>query len=333
MNYAQSAPTVCKAISADSSRPDPGPRTHLIGIGGAGMAALATCLAEIGHAVSGSDLRSTETTRKLAARGVRVAANHVPDNVAGADLVVVSDAVPTGNVELKEANIRMIPVVRRAQMLDRICQSKFAAMVSGSHGKSSITAMLATVLDSAGAEPSFARVADSPARAGERARIGRGAHFVVEACDAVVNLASYNPGLSVIANIDGEHSAHYGGQERLADAFADFANRAPGGAVVNGDDPGVRRIFDRLTHPIAFGLDPANTFSAAHVQIEAQGWPFGLGRGGLGLRCVEVRVGGIDRIAGRRSRSAGHQGDAGGAGAVRDSLHRFYGVRRAFSAL
>ena len=328
MNYAQSAPTVCKAISADSSRPDPGPRTHLIGIGGAGMAALATCLAEIGHAVSGSDLRSTETTRKLAARGVRVVANHVPDNVAGADLVVVSDAVPTGNLELKEANIRMIPVVRRAQMLDRICQSKFAAMVSGSHGKSSITAMLATVLDSAGAEPSFALGADIPALAGERARIGRGAHFVVEACEAFGNLASYNPGLSVIANIDGEHSAHYGGQERLDAAFADFANRAPGGAVVNGDDPGVRRIFDRLTHPITFGLDPVNTFSAAHVQIDAQGAAFEVVRAGLRLGCVRLAVGGRHMVLNALACVAAGMALGIGFGAIAAGLRRYTGIHR-----
>jgi UDP-N-acetylmuramate--L-alanine ligase len=328
MNCEQSVHTDCKAISVDSNDASPLRRTHLIGIGGAGMAALATCLADLGHEVSGSDLRSTATTRKLVARGIKLSPHHAPNNVVGADLVVVSDAVPSGNLELKEANIRAIPIVRRADMLDRICRTKFAVMISGSHGKSSITAMLATVLDTAGVEPSFALGADVPALGGSRARIGRGEHFVVEACEAFKNLAGYHPGLAVISNIDREHSDHYGGQERLDAAFVDFANRAQWGAVVNGDDPGVRRIFSRLVNPVSFGFDPSNRFSAAQVRLDAESAVFDVLREGSRMGCISLAVGGRHMVMNALACVAAASSLGIGFDAITDGLRRYAGIHR-----
>lgn len=283
----------CKAISVGfSCMASPAQRIHLVGIGGAGMSALAVCLSDLGHAVTGSDLRVTRATRQLVERGIRLASRHAAENVVGADLVVASDAIPAGNLELKEANLRMIPIMRRAQMLDRICRAQTAVMISGSHGKSSVTAMLATVLDAAGAEPSFALGADVAALGGSRARIGRGEHFVVEACEAFKNLGSYHPDLAVITNIDGEHSAHYGSQERLDAAFVDFAKRARRAVVVNGDDAGVQRMGHRLIAPITFGFEAHNVFSAAQLHVDAERVAFDVVHRRRQLGHIRLGVGG-----------------------------------------
>ena len=248
---------------------------HLIGIGGAGMAALAHCLAGMNRSVSGSDLTPSAETRQLETSGVTFFLGHAAANAAGAGLVVASDAIPTSNVELAEARIRAIPVMRRAECLNLVCRTKQPIFVGGSHGKSSTAAMLATVLEHAGAQPSFAIGAAVPALQNQRARIGKGAHFVAEACEAFQNLTAFHPHCAVITNIDDEHLDHYGTQEKLDEAFVGFANRSVLGVIANGDDEGVARVLSRIERPfVTFGFGDANIVSATRIKIDAGGSSF-----------------------------------------------------------
>ena len=259
--------------------PTPAPEipaaVHLIGIGGSGMAALAHCLVGLGCAVSGSDLGTSEEIAGLSALGVRIFLGHAATNVTGAGLIVASNAIPASNVELAEARIRAIPVIVRAECLDLLCKSRCAIMISGAHGKSTTSAMIATVLEQAGARPSFAIGADVPALGNQRARIVPGAHFVAEACEAFQNLTKYHPDVAVITNIDDEHLDHYGAQDKLDSAFLAFANRATIGIVANGDDTGVGRVTGRMTRPITtFGFAEANQISATRLELAAVGSRF-----------------------------------------------------------
>ena len=267
--------------------PDIPDRVHLIGIGGSGMAALGHCLLDMNRFVSGSDLHVSIETDQLRRRGAEIHRGHAAANLSGAALVVVSDAIPASNIELTEARIRGIAMLRRAECLDRLARPRQAIMVAGSHGKSTTSAMIATVLEQAGARPSFAIGASVPALEGRRARVCHGRHFVVEACEAFQNLAAFHPDLAIITNIDDEHLDHYGSQDRLDEAFIGFANRARTGVFVNGDDPGVQRILPRITRPVTtFGLGSANDVRAARHGFDA-------GASRLDIRCGDRPMGTI----------------------------------------
>jgi UDP-N-acetylmuramate--L-alanine ligase len=234
---------------------------HLVGIGGAGMSGLAHCLLTLNHKISGSDLQRSAATDNLTSLGATVFHDHSAENLADVELVVASDAISPYNSELEEARRRDIPILRRAEVLDRLSASKTAIFVAGSHGKSTTSGMITKVLEVADVDPSFVIGGSIPSLQNQRARIGRGAHFVAEACEAFQNLAFYHPSIALITNIDDEHTEHYGSQELLDCAFRDFAARvgARGAAIVNGDDAGVRRILPGLDVPVTtFGLNPEN---------------------------------------------------------------------------
>ena len=225
------------------------------------MSGIAQCLLTQNHKVSGSDLQQSAETDKLRSLGATVFRDHSADNLAGVELVITSDAISPYNVELEEARRLDIPVLGRAESLDRLCASRTGIFVAGSHGKSTTSGMIAKVLEVAGAEPSFVIGGSIPSLDNQRARIGRGTHFVAEACEAFKNIAFYHPNIALITNIDDEHLDHYGSQAALDRAFRDFATRVgPGGTViVNGDDAGVRRILPAIDAPVTtFGMNIEN---------------------------------------------------------------------------
>jgi UDP-N-acetylmuramate--L-alanine ligase len=243
-------------------------QTHLIGIGGTGMSGLAQCLLMLNHKVSGCDLQQSPETDHLCSLGAVIFHDHSAKNLVGAGLVIASDAISPYNAEFEEARRQDIPILRRAEALDRLCASKTVIFVSGSHGKSTTAGMIAKVLEVNGAEPSFVIGGAVPSLGNQRARIGRGDYFVAEACEAFQNLAFYHPNIAVITNIDDEHLEHYGSQEALCCAFRDFAARVDqGGAViVNGDDAGVRRILPTLNVPATtFGISAENDVCATSL--------------------------------------------------------------------
>lgn len=235
---------------------------HLVGIGGAGMAGLAVFMLDAGKIVSGSDLSQGITLDTLAAAGARLWTSHDEAHLEGVDLVVVSDAIPTGNVELEGACRRGIRVLRRAECLDLLGQERCAVMVAGSHGKSTTSGMITSILDAAGRDPGFVLGADVHCLGDQRARAGAGAHFVAEACEAFRNLDVLNPSVAIITNVDDEHVNHYATQAKLDDSFSSFAKRART-IVASGEDAGVARLDLPKDRVIRFGLTAACQVHAA----------------------------------------------------------------------
>lgn len=294
---------------------------HLVGIGGAGMAGLAQFLLRTGRRVSGSDIARSPASEALAAAGAVIAIGHDTAWLGGAELLVASDAIPAGNLELEAARERGLPVLRRAECLDLLAEGRPSVLVAGSHGKSTTAAMIACVLEWAGTEPGFVVGADIPALGDIRGRPGAG-RFVAEACEAFRNLECYHPGIAVITNIDDEHVNHYASQTALDMAFAEFAARAET-VILSGEDAGAARIRPVLGAVTTFGLDPACDISAP-----AEPAPFTLRVFGEAACTVVMRLPG-DHMR-RNALAAAAACRAAGIGweEVANGLARFTGAAR-----
>ena len=253
---------------------EPGTHIHLVGVGGSGMSGLAEVLVGLGHVVSGSDLRQSRVTERLRRLGVRCSAGHDARHVDGADVVVLSAAVPPDNPERTAALRRGIPVVARGAMLAGLAASRRAVAVAGSHGKTTTTAMVAVVLDAAGLDPT-AIVGGTVSAFGGNARLGRGQWMVVEADESDRSFLRLSPEVAVLTNIDEEHLDAYGGIDSLERAFVDFAARVPpGGCVVAClDDERLRRLLPGLSGPVVtYGLDdPSASLFAVETACGAAG--------------------------------------------------------------
>ncbi len=223
-------------------------RIHLVGIGGVGMAGIAEVLLNLGYAVQGSDLKESAATRRLAALGAEITLGHRPENVGEADVVVVSTAIGVDNPEVAAARARRKPVVRRAEMLAELMRFRFAIAVSGSHGKTTTTSLVASVLAEAGEDPTFV-IGGRLKSADSNARLGAGRYLVAEADESDASFMHLQPMLAVVTNIDTDHLGTYGGDIlELRQTFVEFLHNLPfyGLAVVCLDDPGVRAILPTL---------------------------------------------------------------------------------------
>jgi len=238
---------------------------HFVGVGGAGMSGIAEILHNLGYTVSGSDQSDSATTRRLARLGVRVAIGHDAAHVAGADAVVTSTAVKGDNPEVIAARARRVPVVPRAVMLAELMRLRKGIAIAGTHGKTTTTSLVTSVLAAAGVDPTFV-IGGKLHSAGANSRLGSGEYIVVEADESDASFLNLNPILSVVTNIDADHMDTYGHDfARLKQAFVDFLHRMPfyGAAVLCGDDPGVRSIVPLVSRPVVtYGL-------GADVQVRA----------------------------------------------------------------
>ena len=229
---------------------------HFVGIGGIGMSGIAEVLLNLGYAVSGSDLRANDVTARLATLGARIQVGHAADNVALSDVVVVSSAVRSDNPEVAAARAREIPVIPRAEMLGELMRVKDGVAVAGSHGKTTTTTMIATVLAEAGLDPTA--IIGGVARAfGSNARLGQGEVLVAEADESDGSFKHLFPQIAVVTNIDREHLDHYGDLAALRAAFVDFANKVPffGLVVLGADDPTSASLApELLKRHVTYGL-------------------------------------------------------------------------------
>ena len=238
-------------------------RVHFVGIGGSGMSGIAELLANLGYDVSGSDLKASEVTRRLAS-DVRVTMHegHEARNVGEADVVVVSSAVRPSNPEVVEAKRRGIPVIPRAEMLAELMRMRFSIAVAGAHGKTTTTSMIAFVLERCGLDPDA--VIGGRLRAfGSGARLGRGEYMVAEADESDRSFLMLWPSIAVMTNIDYEHMESYGSFAELQQAFAEFANKVPfyGSVVACADDPHLAAVLPRVTRKlVTYGLDDVAGF-------------------------------------------------------------------------
>lgn len=245
-------------------------KIHMVGIGGAGMSAIAHYLLDQNVQVSGSDIEDSQVLTTLSERGCEIYKKHETGNITGADLVVCSDAIPLMNLEVAAATKAGISVTKRARFLQSLGVGKTVINVSGSHGKTTTAAMIATVLMDAGLDPDFILGADLPGFDNKRARASGGRFMVAEACEAFRNLPCYTSGYAVISNIDDEHLEHYGDQANLDEAFLKFAEQVPekGRVFVNGDDPGVRRLQSSLpTTSVSFGINSGNDICVSALAL------------------------------------------------------------------
>ena len=243
-------------------------RVHFVGIGGVGMSGIAEVLSHLEFEVSGSDLAESATLARLRALGVRVMLGHAPEHVAGADAVVVSSAVAADNPEVLAARAAGIPVVPRAQMLAELMRFKQGIAIAGTHGKTTTTSLVASILAEGGFDPTFV-IGGRLIAAGSNARLGQGEYLVAEADESDASFLFLSPVLSVVTNIDADHMETYGHDfERLKGAFVDFLNRLPfyGVAVLCGDDANVRAILPQVTKQIVtYGLTPDCNFYAENI--------------------------------------------------------------------
>ena len=225
---------------------------HFVGIGGAGMSGIAEVLLNLGYKVSGSDVGSNAATKRLASLGARVMHGHDADNVTGANAVVVSTAVGDSNPEVLAARHQRIPVVPRAVMLAELMRLKQGIAIAGTHGKTTTTSLVASVLAEAGLDPTFV-IGGRLNSAGANARLGTGDFIVAEADESDASFLNLFPVMEVITNIDADHMVTYGHDfARLKQAFVEFTQRLPfyGIAVVCVDDPNVREILPFVSKPV-----------------------------------------------------------------------------------
>ncbi|MGE5470306.1 MAG: UDP-N-acetylmuramate--L-alanine ligase [Bacteroidota bacterium] len=241
---------------------------HFVGVGGSGMSGIAEVLVHLGYVVSGSDIAASATTRRLEGEGIRVMIGHAAENIAGAQAVVVSTAVKADNPEVVAARERQIPVVPRAQMLAELMRLKRGIAIAGTHGKTTTTSLVTSILAEGGIDPTFV-IGGRLNAAGANARLGGGDFLVAEADESDASFLFLSPVISVVTNIDADHMETYGHDfERLKTAFVDFLNRLPfyGVAVLCGDDANVRAIMPRVAKQIVtYGLNPGSNFYAENI--------------------------------------------------------------------
>ncbi len=247
---------------------------HFVGVGGVGMSGIAEILLNLGYTISGSDLADSATLRRLASLGIQTHVGHAGAHVDGADAVVTSTAVQADNPEVLAAREKRIPVVPRALMLAELMRLKQGIAIAGTHGKTTTTSLVASVLAEAGLDPTFV-IGGRLNSAGVNARLGQGDYIVVEADESDASFLNLSPVMAVVTNIDADHMETYGHDfARLKQAFVDFLHRMPfyGTAILCTDDPAVRAIVPQVTCPVtSYGFDEDSQVRAVNVRaVEGQ---------------------------------------------------------------
>src|SRR5271169_1103939 len=327
-------------------------RVHFVGIGGIGMSGIAEVLLNLGYKVSGSDLKPSPVTDRLAQIGAAVFAGHNPDNVAGADVVIVSSAVNERNPEVVEARARKIPVIQRAGMLAELMRLKYGIAIAGMHGKTTTTSMVAAVLAAGGLDPTVV-VGGRVDAMGSNARLGTSQYLVAEADESDRLFLKLSPILSVVTNIDREHMDCYRNMRDVKKTFLEFMDRVPfyGMVVVCNDDPVLRRLLPQAQRrTVTYGTKRGSDFwirlsesGATKGQnphpVSAKG---GETRLGHPLSCFHVRyrgddlgeftlhVPGVHNILNATAAIAVGVGLDIGVEAIRSGLDQFRGVDRRF---
>jgi len=307
-------------------------RIHLIGIGGSGMCGIAEVLLNMGYEVSGSDLKATETTDRLVQLGGRVFVGHAPSNVEGAQVVVYSTAVRGTNEELQAATAAGIPVIGRAEMLAELMRMKYGIAVGGSHGKTTTTSLVATVLARGGLDPTIV-VGGRLHAIGSNARLGHGRFLVAEADESDGSFLRLAPALTVITNIDREHMDHYRDLAELRQAFIYFANRVPfyGVTVLCVDDPTVRGLLPEVTkRTLTYGLSEDAEIRATDLAFGPDGARFTAHAFGRRLGDVRLQLHGRHNVLNALAALAVGREIEVGFAHMAEALAGFTGVGRRF---
>ncbi|HIP80262.1 MAG TPA: UDP-N-acetylmuramate--L-alanine ligase [Kiloniellaceae bacterium] len=313
---------------------------HFVGIGGIGMSGIAEVLCNLGYQVQGSDMSENANVQRLRGMGVEIFVGHRAENLGDAQVVVISSAIKAGNPEVDAARQRFIPIVRRAEMLGELMRLKWSIAVGGTHGKTTTTSMIATLLDGAGLDPTVINGGIINAY-GTNARLGAGDWMVVEADESDGSFVKLPATIAVVTNIDPEHMDFYGSEEALHGAFEAFVENIPfyGFAVLCIDHPSVQTLIGRIEdrRMITYGVSPQADYRAEEIRVENGGLTFDVAiteRGGGG----EARMAGLhlpmlgqhnamNALAGVAvAREMGLEEDS-----IRKALSGFGGVKRRFT--
>jgi UDP-N-acetylmuramate--alanine ligase len=243
---------------------------HFVGIGGIGMSGIAEVLLNLSYTISGSDLKETEVTRRLQMLGCEISYGHRKENVKEADVVVVSSAVRPDNPEVRVAEERLIPVIPRAEMLAELMRMKVGIAIAGTHGKTTTTSLIATVLAAGGLDPTVV-IGGRLNSIGSNAKLGQGEFLVAEADESDGSFVKLMPTIAVVTNIDPEHLDYYSGIDQIREAFLNFINQIPffGLAVLCLDHPNVQSLLPRLKKRfVTYGLTTQADFQAKEISFD-----------------------------------------------------------------
>lgn len=307
---------------------------HFVGIGGIGMSAIAEVLLTLGYQVSGSDLRSSAITERLQKLGAVIYVGHQAENVDDAKAVVVTSALDVSNPEVAEARKQQIPVIPRGELLAELMRLKFGIAIAGSHGKTTTTSLVASILNAASMDPTVVVGGRVAAMEGSNARVGKSSLLVVESDESDGSFLKLAPIIAVVTNIDREHLDHYASLEEVQSAFTEFINKVPfyGAAIVCMEDENIQQIFPAVRRrTITYGRSAQVDLAIEDVELSATGSSFSIGRRGEPLGTFHLNVPGIHNVLNATA--------ALGVGLemelpmeqIREGLAAFSGVDRRFS--
>jgi UDP-N-acetylmuramate--alanine ligase len=310
-------------------------RIHFVGIGGIGMSGIAEVLHNLGYAVSGSDSRESENTRRLASLGIRVAIDHRAENVGEADVVVRSSAVAPDNVELETARQRLIPVIQRAEMLAELMRMKYGVAVAGTHGKTTTTSMVAGVLARGGLDPTIV-IGGRLNALGTNARLGQGDFLVAEADESDGSFLKLSPTIAVVTTIDAEHLDYYRDLQHIQDTFVEFVNKVPfyGLAVLCLDQENIQGLLPRVEKRfVTYGLRTQADFLAQDVTFQGMTSEFQVSWKHQTLGRIQLRVPGLHNVYNALAATAVGLDLQIDFATIQEALGEFAGVARRFQIL
>lgn len=272
---------------------------HFVGIGGSGMSGIAEVLLNLGYEVQGSDLKANVVTQRLERLGAKILVGHAAENIGAADVLVVSTAVRPDNPEVLEAQARRVPIVQRAEMLGELMRFRYAIAVAGTHGKTTTTSMVASVLAEGGLDPTFV-IGGRLKSADSNARLGAGKYLVAEADESDASFIHLQPMIAIVTNVDNDHlGTHEGDFERLKQSFIDFLHNLPfyGLAVVCSDDPVAASLMPQIARPtVTYGIESPADVRAVNIVREGMQSRFEVERAGASRLAVQLNLPGTHNV-------------------------------------
>src|SRR5579875_1641747 len=272
---------------------------HFVGIGGIGMSAIAEVLLTLGYQVSGSDLKKSAITDRLAKLGATIHVGHRAENVGEAKAVVVTSALDSLNPEVAEARKRQVPVIPRGELLAELMRLKFGIAIAGSHGKTTTTSMVASILNAAEMDPTVVVGGKVAGLQGSNARVGKSSILVVESDESDGSFLKLAPIIAVVTNIDREHLDHYSSLADIEAAFLEFVNKVPffGAAILCMEDPHIQRIFPSVRRrTITYGRSAQVDLEIQDAALSATGSTFAVRRRGEELGQFGLHVPGLHNV-------------------------------------
>ncbi|HBR16101.1 MAG: UDP-N-acetylmuramate--L-alanine ligase [Deltaproteobacteria bacterium RIFCSPLOWO2_12_FULL_43_16] len=305
---------------------------HFIGIGGSGMSGIAEVLFNLGYKVTGSDVKASDTTGRLERLGITIFISHKPENINGSDVVVYSSAVKKDNPEVVFAKEKLIPVIPRAEMLAELMRMKYGIAIAGTHGKTTTTSMIATILGAQGMDPTVV-IGGKLNSIGSNARLGKGEFLVAEADESDGSFLKLSPTIAVVTNIDREHMDHYKDMDEVKATYLTFINKIPfyGCAILCLDHPNIQGLIPRITRRhITYGLTAQADFSARDIETTEMKTSFDVWRRGNSMGRVMVKVPGEHNVYNALAAIAVAMELDIGFEQAKDSIANFSGVERRF---